>query len=330
VAENLKFEIGLIFYDMSKISIKELLQRHGEDLQIELLAGGRGLLRKVTVTEINRPGLALAGFFDHFRGERVQVFGKGEHSYLETLHSSRRRTIWDKLLSIKPLPCITFTRGLNPPPELCKACDKKRVPLFKTQLDTAKFIGEITVFLEENLAPAATMHGVLVDVYGLGVLILGSSGIGKSETALELLKRGHMLVADDLIEIQKHAGGILLGSGREIIKHHIEIRGLGILDVRKIFGVGTILDTSRIELVIHLEMWDPNKEYERLGIEDRTTSILGVKVPSIVLPVYYGRNLAVLIEAAALNQRLKSKGYHAARELNRRLIRIMKRARKRK
>lgn len=315
---------------MGKISVKELLQRHGEDLQMELLAGGRGLLRKITVTEINRPGLALAGFFDHFRGERVQVFGKGEHSYLETLHPSQRRTIWEKLLWIKTLPCITFTRGLSPPSELKKYCDKKRIPLFKTQLDTARFIGEITVFLEENLAPMTSMHGVLVDVYGLGVLILGDSGIGKSETALELLQRGHMLVADDLIEIQKHAGGILLGRGREIIKHHMEIRGLGILDVRKIFGVSTILDTSRIELVIHLEMWDPNKQYERLGIEEHTTTILGVKVPSITLPVYYGRNLAVLIEAASLNQRLKSKGYHAARELNRRLITIMRSARKKK
>jgi len=315
---------------MGKISVKELLQRHGEDLQMELLAGGRGLMRKITVTEINRPGLTLAGFFEHFRGERVQVFGKGEHSYLETLHPSRRRNIWEKLLSIKTLPCIAFTRGLNPPAELKKHCDKIKLPLFKTHLDTAKFIGEISVFLEENLAPVTTMHGVLVDVYGLGVLIVGKSGIGKSETALELLKRGHMLVADDLIEIQKHAGGILIGRGREIIEHHMEIRGLGILDVRKIFGVGTILDTSRIELVIHLEMWEPNKQYERLGIEEHTTSILGVKVSSLMIPVYYGRNLAVLIEAASLNQRLKSKGYHAARELDRRLINIMRTSRRRR
>jgi HPr kinase/phosphorylase len=297
---------------------------------MQLLAGGRGLSRKITVTEINRPGLALAGFFEHFRSERIQVFGKGEHSYLEKLAVSKRRLIWDKLLSIKVLPCITFTRGLDPALELLTYCDKKNIPLFKTQLDTAKFIGELTVFLEENLAPTASVHGVLIDVYGLGVLILGKSGIGKSETALELLKRGHMLVADDLVEVQKHSGGILIGSGREIIKHHMEIRGLGIIDVRKIFGVGTVLDSARIELLIHLELWDPNKQYDRLGIEEHTTAILGVKIPSIILPVYSGRNLAILVEAASLNQRLKNKGVHTARELDKRLIDIMRQSRKRK
>lgn len=315
---------------MGTITVKELIQRHGEDLQMELLAGGRGFHRKILVTEINRPGLTLAGFFDHFRGERIQVFGKGEHSFLETLNTARRRTVFERFLSIKQLPCITFTRGLTPPPELLKLCDKRKVSVFKSLLDTAKFIGELTVFLEENLAPFTTMHGVLIDVYGLGVMLLGNSGIGKSESALELLKRGHMLVADDLIEIQKHAGGILIGKGREIIKHHMEIRGLGIIDVRKIFGVGVVLDTARIELVIHLEIWDPNKEYDRLGLEGHTTDILGVKVPSIVLPVYTGRNLAVLIETASLNQRLKNQGFHTARELDKRLIKVMKASRKKK
>ena len=315
---------------MGTITVKELIQRHGDDLQMELLAGGRGFNRKIPVTEINRPGLTLAGFFDHFRGERIQVFGKGEHSFLETLPAARRRTVFERFLSIKQLPCITFTRGLNPPQELLKLCDKRKVPLFRSMLDTAKFIGELTVFLEENLAPFTTMHGVLIDVYGLGVMLLGNSGIGKSESALELLKRGHMLVADDLIEIQKHAGGILIGKGREIIKHHMEIRGLGIIDVRKIFGVGVVLDTARIELVIHLEIWDPNKEYDRLGLEGHTTDILGVKVSSIVLPVYTGRNLAVLIETASLNQRLKNQGFHTARELDKRLIKVMKESRKKK
>lgn len=315
---------------MGKISVKELIQRHGEDLQVELVAGGRGLLRKITVTDVNRPGLALAGFFEHFRGERIQIFGKGEQSYLNTLNPAKRKEICKKLLAIKSLPCITFTRGLMPPIELKQLCDKKRVPLLKSQLDTARFIAELSVFLEENLAPTMTVHGVLIDIFGIGVLLMGDSGVGKSETALELIKRGHMFVADDIVELHKHAGGILVGRGREIVKHHMEIRGLGILDVRKIFGIGTVLDSARVELVIQLEMWDPSHEYERLGLEEHTTNILGVKVPSLVLPVFSGRNLAVLIEVASLNQRLRTKGYFAARELDSRLIEIMKSARKKR
>lgn len=313
---------------MGKVSVKELFQQHGKELHLEMLAGGRGLLRKLTVTEINRPGLALVGFFDQFRGERVQIFGKGEHSFLKTLPSSKRKSIFNRFLAIKSLPCIIFTHGLNPPKELITLCDAKRIPLMGTHLDTAKFIAELTVYLEENLAPSVSMHGVLIDVFGLGVLISGDSGIGKSEAALELIKRGHMFVADDIVEIHKHAGGILVGRGREIIKHHMEIRGIGILDVRKIFGVGTVLDRARVELAIHLEMWDPNREYDRLGIVDHTILILGTHVHSITLPVFPGRNLAVLIEVAALNQRLRNKGIYAARELDRNLINIMKASRK--
>ncbi|MFH1378941.1 MAG: HPr(Ser) kinase/phosphatase [bacterium] len=313
---------------MSKLFVKELIQRHGDDLQAELIAGGRGLLRKITVTEVNRPGLALAGFFEHFRSERIQIFGKGEHSYLQRLNVQKRQEICTRLLSIKSLPCLIFTRGLDPSNEMKKLCDKKRIPLLKTQLDTARFILELSAFLEESLAPMMTIHGVLIDVFGIGVLLIGESGVGKSETALELIKRGHMFVADDVVELHKHAGGILVGTGREIVKHHMEIRGIGILDVRKVFGIGTILDSARIELVIQLEMWNQNREYERLGLEEHMTNLLGVKVPSIVLPVFSGRNLAVLIEVASLNQRLRSKGYFAARELDSRLIKLMKSARK--
>ncbi|MBD3271809.1 MAG: HPr(Ser) kinase/phosphatase, partial [Elusimicrobia bacterium] len=308
---------------MGRISVRELIQRHGEDLQLEVIAGGRGLARKITVSEVNRPGLALVGSFQHFRGERVQIFGKGEHSYLDGLTPTQRKTIIERFKTVKILPCIIFTRGLTPPHEMKTFCDKKRIPLIKTHLDTAPFISELTVFLEDNLAPSMTVHGVLVDVFGLGVLILGDSGIGKSETALELVKRGHMLVADDVVEIEKRAGAMLVGRGQEIIKHHMEIRGLGIIDVRKIFGIGTILDRARIEMVVHLEKWEPQKTYDRLGIIDQTTTLLGVKVPSMNIPVYAGRNLATLIEVAALNQRLRKKGYNTARELDRHLIDVM-------
>jgi len=301
-----------------------------EELRLKLLAGKNGLSRYISVSEINRPGLVLAGFFDFFRSERVQIFGKGEHSYLNTLPRARRERLFGKMLTYKNLSCLIFTRNLEPQSEIKKACNKHNIPLLKTVLDTAPFIGEINVFLEENLAPRTTMHGVLVYVYGLGVLITGESGIGKSECALELLKRGHMIIADDVVEIRHRAGNILSGSGDEVIRHHMEVRGLGIIDIRNIFGVGAILDASRIELVVHFEMWNPKKAYDRLGLEQKTTEILGVRVPNLTLPIYPGRNLAVLIEIAALNQRLRNKGFFSARELNHRLIQVMKDSHSRK
>lgn len=315
---------------MGTVTVKELFKRHGEDLQIDLISGGRGLVRKISVAEVNRPGLALAGFFGHFRGERVQIFGKGEHAFLQTISPAKRRAIFDKFLAIKALPCVAFTHGLEPPSEMIRACETRRIPLVRSRLETAKFIADLTVFLDENLAQMTTVHGVLIDVFGLGILLLGDSGVGKSETALELIKRGHMLVADDVVEIHKHAGGILIGRGREIIKHHMEIRGIGILNIPRLFGVGTILDRAQVNLVIHLESWDPKKEYDRLGLDDHKMTILGVNVPNMTIPVYSGRNLSVLIEVASLNHRLKTKGYYAARELDSRLISIMRSAQRRR
>jgi HPr kinase/phosphorylase len=305
------------------LTVEELLKEQSASLRLTLLAGQAGMGRQVRVTEINRPGLTLAGFFDYYRGERVQVFGMGESAFLATLSSAQRMEIFDRILSIGELPCLILTHGREPIPEMVEQCDRYKVPLFQSQWETARLIGELTAYLEERLAPSTSVHGTLVNVYGMGVLILGSSGIGKSECALELLKRGHMLVADDRVEIRQKPGGILVGGGNTLVQHHMEVRGLGIIDVWKIFGVGAVLKRSLIELVLYLEMWDQTKDYDRMGLEEKSSILLGVPVPEIRVPVHPGRNLAALIEVAALNQRLKQQGIHSARELNERLIQKM-------
>ena len=305
------------------LHIEEFSKNQADALRLSLLAGQSGFRRVVRVADINRPGLTLAGFFEYYRGERIQVFGMGESAFLSTLSSAQRMEIFDRILSVPELPCLIITHGREPVPEMLEQCDRYGVPLFQSQWETARFIGETTAYLEERLAPCTSVHGTLVNVYGMGVLILGHSGIGKSECALELLKRSHMLVADDRVEIRHKPGGILVGSGHQLVQHHMEVRGLGIIDVWKIFGVGAVLQRSLIELVVYLEMWDQKKEYDRMGLEEKNTTLLGVHVPEIRVPVHPGRNLGSLIEVAALNQRLKQQGIHSARELNERLIQRM-------
>lgn len=305
------------------LTVEELWKRQSQSLKLKVMAGKTGFDRVVRVADINRPGLTLAGFFDFFRGERIQVFGLGESAYVSTLSSAQRVEIFERILSMQDLPCLIVTHGREIMPELQEECDRLGVPLLQTELETARLIGELTAYLEERLAPATAQHGTLVSVYGMGVLIMGTSGIGKSECALELLKRGHMLVADDRVEVHHKPGGILVGVGNSLVQHHMEVRGLGIIDVWKIFGVGAVLGRSLIELVVHLEMWDPKKDYDRMGLDDATTTLLGVTVPEIRVPVHPGRNLAALIEVAALNQRLKQHGVYSARELNDRLIHKM-------
>jgi len=312
---------------MKNLTVDELIKEKSSDLHLELVAGKKGKERKITVSEINRPGLTLTGYFEYFRYERVQVIGRGEHSYLESLPPIRRREILEKFFSYD-LPCVVITTGASPVKEFVEVAEKYQIPLFVTNLDTPHFVGELIAYLEEKLAPMTTLHGVLIDVYGLGVLILGESAIGKSECALELIKRGHMLITDDVVEIRQKPGGILMGTGKEMVSHHMEIRGIGIIDVRTLFGMGAILDSTRIELVIRLEEWDETKEYERLGLEQNYTTILDVKVPELSIPVRPGRNIAVLIEVAAMNQRLKNKGYYPARELDQKLIKMMEEKRK--
>lgn len=305
------------------ITVHDLIKNEASNLQLEVLAGSDGMDREIKVSELNRPGLALGGFFDSFRWERIQVIGRGEHAYLDQVALKESSGSLKEFFSFK-IPCILLTHGWRPRPELIDLSNRYKVPLLMSALETATLVAELSNYLEEKISPTITMHSVLVDVYGLGVLISGDSGIGKSECALELIKRGHMLVSDDVVQLQHLPGGILIGKpANEMMKHHIEVRGLGIIDIKELFGMSAILNSSRIELVVQLEMWDTNKEYDRVGLEDHSLEILGLRVPRIIMPVRPGRNLAVLIEVSALHQRLKARGVNSAVEMEKNLIRIL-------
>ncbi|MCL2799962.1 MAG: HPr(Ser) kinase/phosphatase [Endomicrobia bacterium] len=304
---------------MPFLDVGRLIKEKSEELKLELVTGGEGLDRKITVPDINRPGLAFTGYFEHFPYERTQVIGISEHTYLNSLEHSKQVELLNKLFSHPNATCCILTRGLDANAAMIEVFSAQKVPLLKTPLNSSSFIGDLIYYLDGKLAPSVKMHGVLVNVYGLGVLITGKAGIGKSECALELVKRSHMLIADDIVNIRKRSGRTLIGNGIEITRHLIEVRGVGIIDVNNLFGVGSILEESHIELVIKLEEWENVKKHERLGIEEYYTEILGVKVPEITIPVAPGRNFAVLVETASLNQRLKNKGYFSAKELSARL-----------
>lgn len=305
------------------LTIQEFYKEKKETLQLELVAGEAGLSRSITVSELNRPALAIGGFFENFRWDRIQVIGRGEHAYLNHVVLKKSHAYLRDFFKFK-IPCIILTHGQEPKPELLELSNQFQIPFFVSGLETAALVAELANYLEEKLSPTITLHGVLVDVYGLGVLISGDSGIGKSECALELIKRGHMLVSDDVVRVQHRSGGVMIGKpANEIMKHHMEVRGLGIIDVKELFGVSATLDASRVELAVHLEVWDMAKEYDRVGLEDHSLEVLGVRVPRIIMPVRPGRNLAVLIEVAALYQRLKSRGVNPAEEMEKNLMKMM-------
>ena len=305
---------------MKPLTVAEFLKEQRDRLKLELLTGEKALNRQIVTAEVNRPGLALAGHSTHFRAERIHIIGRGEHDYCMKASPKELAVNLSTMLSHPNIPCLIITRNLHAPPLLVKACRAHKVALLRTSLDTATFIGELSAELEERLSPVVRMHGVLVDVYGLGVLIQGEAGIGKSECALELIKRGHILVSDDVVEIRQKHGQILVGCCPEPLKHYMEVRGLGIIDVKLLFGIGSILNQSQVGLVIQLEMWEPNRPYERSGLGRGATKIIDAEVPMVRIPVSPGRNLAVLIEVAALNQRLKSQGYFSAETFNQQLI----------
>ncbi|NLM74958.1 MAG: HPr kinase/phosphorylase [Clostridiaceae bacterium] len=272
----------------------------------------------ITTTDINRPGLQLAGFFEYFGTDRVQIIGKVEMTYLSELESNQRYERLRALFSTG-IPCVVLARGMKPFPEMLQAAKDCDIPLLRTEDVTSRFSSDLIAFLNVELAPMEIMHGELVEVYGEGILILGESGVGKSETALELVKRGHRLVADDLVEVRRVSSKTLVGMAPEIIRHFIEIRGIGILDVKYLYGVGSVKVTEKIDLVVNMELWDKNKHYERVGSEELTTEILGIRVPSLTIPVRPGRNLAIIIEVAALNNRQKKMGYNAAKAFTERI-----------
>lgn len=274
--------------------------------------------KKVMVPDINRPALQLTGFFEHFAYERVQLIGCVEYTFLENVEEDEKEKIYDMLLSYK-IPCIIFCRNLKPDDSLIEKANKANVPVFSTETPTSAFSAEIIRWLNVELAPCISIHGVLVDVYGVGVLIMGESGIGKSEAALELINRGHRLVTDDVVEIRKVSDDTLVGKAPDITRHFIELRGIGIVDVKSLFGVQSVRETQTIDLVINMEEWDKNREYDRLGLKEESTEFLGNKVVCHSIPIRPGRNLAIIVESAAVNHRQKQMGYNAAEELYRRV-----------
>jgi HPr kinase/phosphorylase len=268
----------------------------------------------ISSIDVNRPGLQLGGFFDYFDNERIQIVGLTEVSFLKRFVKEKRRTAIDKLLSRRP-PAIVICRGLEIFPDFVELAGEYQVPLLRTADATSSFMSGLISYLNVELAPRITRHGVLVEVYGEGILLLGESGVGKSETAIELVKRGHRLIADDAVEIRRVSNKTLVGSSPENIRHFVELRGVGIINAMRIFGMGAVKITEKVDMVINLEVWDSNKIYDRLGEDNDHTRILGIDVPSLTIPVKPGRNLAIIIEVAAMNHRQKKMGYNAAQEL---------------
>ncbi len=301
------------------LSIEELLKDEEYGLGLHLLAGARGLGNRICSSRLQKPGLALTGYTEYLHTDRVQILGNTEISYLRTLGEEEAAAHIDNLCSF-PLCCLIITKGLEPPATLKTAAEKAAIPLLVTPLQSSTFISLITKFLEERLLPSTHIHGVLVDVLGVGVLILGKSGIGKSECALDLVIRGHRLVADDIVYIKKKMPAALVGQAGESIHYHMEIRGLGIINIKDMYGVSSIREKKIVDMVLELVEWDPAHEYDRLGIDDLVYTILGVDLPYLRIPVSPGRNLTSIIEVAARNFLLKGMGFHSAREFHEKLL----------
>ena len=300
---------------MSKVEMKKIVQK----MNLKNLTPDVPLEdRVVEVPDVNRPALQLTGFFDHFDCERVQIIGYVEYAFLLQKNEEEKEAVYEELLSYK-IPCIVFCRDLKPDDTLLEKANKAEIPVFSTSAQTSDFMAELIRWMNVELAPCISIHGVLVDVYGVGVLIMGESGIGKRESALELFKRGHRLVSDDVVEIHKVSDDTLVGTAPDITKHLIELRGIGIVDVKTLFGVLSVRETQNIDLVITLEDWNKDKEYDRLGLEQESTEFLGNKVVCHQLPIRPGRNLAIIVETAAINHRQKEMGYNAAQELYKRV-----------
>jgi len=308
---------------VKRFSVLDLLGlnlKEHDSLDLRCICGRRGLVREITIPDLNRPGLALSGFYDSFAYQRVQLFGRGEVAFLNKLVSEEKLETIEQMFTY-PLPCCIFTHNLDPADEFATIAENSGCAVLQTGLDSSEFSSRLLRILSNIFAPKVSIHGVLVEVYGLGILILGDSGVGKSETALELIERGHRLVADDVVEISCVNGNILIGQGaNKIIGHHMEIRGLGIINITQLYGVGSIRERKEVQLVATLEEWDANKVYDRLGTEKLTMDILGVQVPKIEIPVKPGRNVPIILETAAMNERLKSMGYFSAKEFNQNVL----------
>jgi HPr kinase/phosphorylase len=299
---------------VAKVRTKDIIEK----FNLELISGEEGINRPITTSDISRPGLEMAGFFDYYPAERIQLIGKTELSFAEKLSDADRHNRMESLCT-DITPGIIITRDMEVPEGLIEASEREAVPVMRSKQKTTRFSGLLTNFLESKLAPTTAVHGVLVDIYGVGVLITGKSGVGKSETALELVKRGHRLVADDCVEIRQEDEDYLVGTSPELIEHLLEIRGLGIINVMTLFGAGAVRSNKRISLVMNLELWDQKKQYDRLGLDEEKMKIIDTDITRLTIPVRPGRNLAVIIEVAAMNFRLKRMGVNAAEQFTSRL-----------
>jgi HPr kinase/phosphorylase len=307
------------------LSVARLFEDQRQELQLEQLTESLASVTEITVSDIHRPGMALMGFVENFLPERIQILAQTELSYLATLSPAAVSEAIDRLFQFD-MPLIVVAKGLEVPAYLLQRANERQVPVLRTPQSTTPFIHSLTLYLDHMFAPQVTVHGSLVDVYGCGLLFTGRSAIGKSETALDLVERGHRLVADDVVTITKRHGDVLIGSGNQLLRHHMEIRGLGIIDVQAIFGIRSIRLQKRVEVEVNLSEWSADADYERVGLDDRKTSILGVDVPLVQVPITPGKNITVISEVIALNYLIKvTGGYSPAERLNQHLIEIMKR-----
>ncbi len=310
---------------MQTLSVARLFEDQRQELELEQLTESLASRREITVSDIHRPGMALMGFVENFLPERVQIIAQTEMTYLATLPDEEVRAAVDRLFQFT-MPLIVVCKGLEVPPCLIQRANECQVPVLRTPQSTTPFIHQLTLYLDHMFAPQTTVHGSLVDVYGCGLLFTGRSGIGKSETALDLVERGHRLVADDVVTITRRHGDVLIGMGNQLLRHHMEIRGIGIIDVQSIFGVRAIRLQKRVEVEVHLKEWSRDEDYERVGLDDRNVELLGVEIPRVEVPIFPGKNVTVIAEVVALNYLVKVYGgYSPAERLNKHLVELMKR-----
>ncbi len=307
---------------MNQISVARLYEERKDAFEFEKLTASLESRVPITVSDINRPGLAIAAYTQNFLSERIQVVGETEIGLLASYSEAERQIAEERLFQFQ-VPCIVVTKDLDLPYSFLQRAEERGIPVLGTPMSTTPFIHELTAYLDDIFAPTSTTHGSLVDVYGVGLLFTGRSGIGKSECALDLVERGHRLVADDVVTIKRRHENVLIGSANKVLGHHIEIRGVGIIDLQKVFGIRAIRFQKRIEVEVHLEEWQDGLDYERTGLEDRLTTLLGVQIPLVTVPIYPGKNITVIAEVIALNYLVKSYGFDAALEFDRKLSEIM-------
>jgi len=299
--------------------VEDLYEEHGEALALELVAGKQGIRRQIKLPEAHRPGIILAGYLKGYAGKRILIFGRVEIEYLRDLPTNVRIERLEAIFKT-PVPAVFVARRYHPPKELQKLCEKNNIPLFRSPMKTMGLLNKLTLLLIEKFSPIVSVHGTLVEVFGVGLLIQGDSSVGKSEAALGLIERGHRLISDDIVKIRKREASYLEGFGEELTRHHMEIRGIGIINVANLYGAVCVRDNKSIDIVVKLEVWDDLSFYDRVGLDDKSCEILGFKLPLHILPVKPGRDVVLLLETIALNHRLKNMGYNSAKEFNSKLL----------